>query len=92
MFPRELFPGGPQHRDHINALVVHCEQGMSRSPAVAAAVAQAFGYDTTRYDRDYQPNAYVRQLVCGALKSAQLPGVTYTETGDGPAIQIGPHE
>ncbi len=56
-----------QHREHINALVVHCEAGMSRSPAVGAAIAQALGLDTSSYDRDYQPNAYVRTLVLDAF-------------------------
>ena len=59
-----------QHRGHINALVVHCEQGMSRSPAVGTAVAQALGLDTTFYERDYQPNAYVRSLLLDAFDTA----------------------
>lgn len=60
-----------QHRDRIKALVIHCEQGMSRSPAVGAGIAQSLGLDTTPYDRDFQPNAYVRELVIEAFEKAR---------------------
>ncbi len=65
-----------QHHKHINALVIHCEAGMSRSPAVGAAIAQALNLDTTPYDRDFQPNAYVRELTAKAFDSLKnvMPG------------------
>lgn len=59
-----------QHRMYVNVMVVHCEQGMSRSPAVGAAIAQALGLDTASYDRDFQPNAYVRRLLMDAFATA----------------------
>jgi predicted protein tyrosine phosphatase len=51
------------HQPQIGAVVVHCEQGMSRSPAVAAALAKAFGEDETRFFRDYAPNEFVYRLL-----------------------------
>lgn len=38
--------------------VVHCEQGMSRSPAVAAAIAKKLGIDEARFWNEHQPNKY----------------------------------
>ena len=61
-----------QHRGHINVPVVHCEQGMSRSPAVGAAVAAALRLDITTFDRDYQPNTYVRELVFDAFAAIEV--------------------
>jgi len=47
----------------VGAVIVHCEQGMSRSPAVAAALCSAFGGDERRFFKEYQPNQYVYQLM-----------------------------
>lgn len=60
-----------EHRPHIGAVVVHCEQGMSRSPAVARALAHAAGGDATYFDRHYQPNPYVCRLLSDALEQRQ---------------------
>jgi predicted protein tyrosine phosphatase len=60
-----------QQHDQIDAIVVHCEQGMSRSPAIASAIAEYFQQDVSIYDRDYQLNRYVRDLVRNALDDAQ---------------------
>jgi len=48
-----------RHEAGIEAVVVHCEAGLSRSPAVAAALAKAYGQDESRYFRKYMPNQYV---------------------------------
>ena len=50
----------------VGAIVVHCEQGMSRSPAVAAAICKGMGGDDQRFWLKYQPNRYVYDLVLGA--------------------------
>jgi predicted protein tyrosine phosphatase len=50
-------------------VVVHCEQGMSRSPAVAAAIARAWRLDESRIWRNYQPNRHVFELMCRATPS-----------------------
>ena len=52
-----------KHRAGIGAIVCHCEQGMSRSPAVAAALAEALGEDPTPIVRWTQPNQTVYQLL-----------------------------
>lgn len=52
-----------KHKDRVPLLVVHCEMGMSRSPAVAAAVTRALGGDDEVFFRDYMPNQYVYELL-----------------------------
>lgn len=49
------------------ALLVHCEQGSSRSPAVAAAVCKAQGGDPARFFEDYVPNQFVYETVLAAF-------------------------
>ena len=55
-----------EHEGQVGTIVVHCEQGMSRSPAVAAALCKAKGGDDARFWRQNQPNPYVYQLVLNA--------------------------
>jgi len=55
-----------EHQDAVRAIVVHCEQGMSRSPAVAAGVAAGLGLDDRKFFERYQPNEFVRSLVSEA--------------------------
>jgi predicted protein tyrosine phosphatase len=62
----------------IGAVVVHCEQGMSRSPAVAAAVARCLGLDERCFRRDYQPNEFVYRLVVRAWSAEDVPAVPLT--------------
>lgn len=57
---REIWSFVQQYQDHVDAIVCHCEQGMSRSPAVAAALAELRGEDSWRFFREYQPNEYVQ--------------------------------
>jgi predicted protein tyrosine phosphatase len=52
----------------IGAVVVQCEQGMSRSPAVAAALCKRLGGDESRFFKRYQPNLYVCRLMVEATK------------------------
>jgi predicted protein tyrosine phosphatase len=52
-----------QHREHIGAIVCHCEQGMSRSPAVAWALAEALEGDVDAILASSQPNEYVYELL-----------------------------
>jgi predicted protein tyrosine phosphatase len=51
----------------VGAVVVHCEQGMSRSPAVAAALCRAMGGDDATFFMQYQPNRFIYDLMlqCG---------------------------
>ena len=56
-----------EHDGAYRAIVVHCEQGMSRSPAVAAALAEGLGVDSRRFWREYQPNQFVFNRVKNAV-------------------------
>ena len=55
-------------RDGIGAIVVHCEQGMSRSPAVAAAISDALGLNPKRFWQFHTPNEYVYHAVSDAFE------------------------
>jgi len=57
-----------KHKATIGAIVIHCEQGMSRSPAIAAAISQALDLDSRRFLRDYTPNQHVYHTVLDAFK------------------------
>jgi predicted protein tyrosine phosphatase len=58
------------YRNGINTIVCHCEQGMSRSPAVALALAEVLGEDgdVEMISKSYQPNAYVCRLMRSAIR------------------------
>jgi predicted protein tyrosine phosphatase len=51
------------HRSAIERIVVHCDAGRSRSPAVAAALALAFGEDHETFFRQYTPNRHVYETL-----------------------------
>jgi predicted protein tyrosine phosphatase len=55
-----------EHRDEVGALVVHCEAGHSRSPAVAAAICEVLGGDGRRFFTGKEPNMYVYRLMLRA--------------------------
>ena len=65
---RQVWDFVQQHRHDVGAVVVHCEAGMSRSPAVAAALCKALVGDNRRFWQEYQPNEYVYRLVLAAAK------------------------
>jgi predicted protein tyrosine phosphatase len=52
-----------KHRSEIGAIVVHCEQGASRSPAVAAALCKTLGGDDQGFFEEFIPNRYVYELL-----------------------------
>ena len=60
-----------EHLADIGAIVCHCEQGMSRSPAVAAALAEALGEDPTPIVSWTQPNQTVYQLLKSTIARLQ---------------------
>jgi predicted protein tyrosine phosphatase len=77
--PPEVRPITPTQADEIcafvrkyeaavGAIVVHCEQGMSRSPAVAAAISDALGLDGRRFWQLYTPNPHVYHTVADAFE------------------------
>lgn len=52
-----------EHKASVGLLVVHCEMGLSRSPAVAAAVTRALGGDDAPFFEEYTPNLFVYDLL-----------------------------
>jgi agmatine deiminase len=63
---RSIWAFVQEHQAYVGTIIVQCEAGMSRSPAVAAALCQALGIKPDRFHRDYQPNAYVHQTMLRA--------------------------
>ncbi|MEI6705064.1 MAG: tyrosine-protein phosphatase [Deltaproteobacteria bacterium] len=63
---RQIWDFIANHKEQVEAVVVHCEMGMSRSPAVAAALCKAMGGDDRQFWLDYQPNLYVYRLMLEA--------------------------
>ena len=55
-----------RHLSDIRLIVVHCEAGMSRSPAVAAAICKGLGGDDSRFFEEFQPNMLVYGLLLAA--------------------------
>ncbi len=62
-----------RHKATVGAIVVHCEQGMSRSPAVAAAISDALGLDPRRFWQLYTPNQHVYHMVSDAFARGPRP-------------------
>lgn len=60
-----------KHLDEVALIVCHCEQGMSRSPAIAVALAESLGANADNIRAESQPNAYVYQLVLDAMRQTQ---------------------
>ncbi len=60
-----------KHLADVPTVVVHCEQGISRSPAVAAALCHALGGNDRRFWQDYQPNDHVFRLLLDAYDKSQ---------------------
>ena len=54
-------------RTRARCLVVQCEAGWSRSPAIAAAISLALGDDASRFFRDYTPNVFVLRHMLSAM-------------------------
>jgi predicted protein tyrosine phosphatase len=58
-----------RHHTVVDGFAIHCEQGMSRSPAVGAAIARYLKQPHERYWQEHQPNRYVYELTLEALES-----------------------
>jgi predicted protein tyrosine phosphatase len=50
-------------KDRVGAIVVHCEQGMSRSPAVALAICDSYKFKTADIRKKSQPNMFVSAIL-----------------------------
>ena len=60
---REIWRFVDKHKSQVGAFAVHCNAGMSRSPAVAAALAVYLNLDEQKILRKYQPNRFVYDLM-----------------------------
>lgn len=47
------------YKSKINSVIVNCEVGVCRSPAVAAGLAKANGQDNNKFFKYYCPNMHV---------------------------------
>ena len=47
----------------IETLLVHCEAGISRSPAIAAAISKILWNDDEMYFLKYMPNSFVYKMI-----------------------------
>ena len=78
-----------QHRGEVGAFVVHCHQGASRSPAVAAALAARLGVDGRAFWTDYSPNRHVYNLLRDTMPPRPPDGAG-AGTGDPAALALRP--
>ncbi len=65
-----------QHRTEIERVVVHCDAGLSRSPAVAAAISRCLDGDDAEFFARYRPNMRVYRTLLEVWEEraeAQLP-------------------
>lgn len=60
-----------EHRSSIECVVVHCDAGFSRSPAVAAALARCLGQDDAEFFRRYHPNMHVYRTLIDAWNNRE---------------------
>jgi predicted protein tyrosine phosphatase len=60
---RQIWQFVDEHKDSVGAFVVHCHQGMSRSPAVAAAIATYLGLSDGRFWEEHAPNQYLHDMM-----------------------------
>lgn len=56
-----------RYRGKVGTVVVHCEAGMSRSPAIAAALCRVFERTDELYWREYHPNRHVYRMILQAF-------------------------
>jgi predicted protein tyrosine phosphatase len=68
-----------EHHTEIERIVVHCDAGISRSAAVAAALARRFGGDETQFfSGKYHPNARVYRMLVEEAPTVITTNVTPT--------------
>lgn len=53
---------------NIRDIVIHCDAGVSRSPAIAAALAKIFNDDDSEYFKEYLPNMLVYKTMMDVWK------------------------
>jgi predicted protein tyrosine phosphatase len=63
-----------RYRSAVGAVVVQCRGGVSRSPAVAAALARLWGADAMPFWRDACPNHFVHDLMLRSARVQEMEG------------------
>jgi predicted protein tyrosine phosphatase len=58
-----------EHRPEVRRIVLHCDAGVSRSPAVAAAIARGLGLDDAEFFKRYRPNMRVYRTLLEVWQS-----------------------
>lgn len=72
-----------KHWGKCDQLVIQCEQGVSRSPAIGAAIARCLNLPAERFWQEFQPNKYVYDLVMEAFERlGGMEFLTQTNTTD----------
>lgn len=62
-----------RYKDTVSQIIVHCDAGYSRSPAVAAALCIAFGMsDAEFFGPSYCPNMHVYRTMLRALEKRNI--------------------
>jgi predicted protein tyrosine phosphatase len=57
------------HRGGVDRMLVHCDAGKSRAPAIAAAIAKIFDGDDARWFAAYTPNPRVYQTLLDVYRA-----------------------
>ncbi len=60
---KQIWAFAREYAAQVETIVVQCEQGMSRSPAIAAALSETYGKGSATFFKNHQPNHYVYQLM-----------------------------
>lgn len=66
-FTEQFIRGQPD----LEYVLLHCDAGISRSPAVAAAIAVMLGESDKRFFRHYKPNMRVYRKILNEWESRQ---------------------
>ena len=64
---REILAFVEAHLERLELIVVHCEAGVSRSPAVAAALWRWLEGTRGPFFERFRPNAHVYRTMCDEL-------------------------
>lgn len=59
-----------ERRDEVDGFVIHCEAGISRSPAIASAIARYLNQPEEQFWQEYHPNRYVYETLNNRLCKA----------------------
>ena len=49
-------------------LIIHCDAGLSRSPAIAAAISKRYTGDDSHYFKRYLPNSLVYRIMMNVIE------------------------